>query len=103
MSNTDHDTRMLNALRKVRFGSFNQRQRFVDDLLTNGVATERQRWWLTKLVYMHREQVMDKNAVVHASQWLDENKQPQGPEPAMAAEPAPPSPAPPAAEQPTLF
>lgn len=102
---TPHDRRMLDALRGVRFGHFNQRKHFVVQLTTEGVKSERQRWWLTKLVHMHREQVIDKSAVVLAAQWLehhpDGDQYPADPEP-VAPEPPPAAQAP-APEQTSLF
>lgn len=105
MSDTTHDARMLDALRGVRFGHFNQRQRFVQQVQAEGVKSERQRWWLTKLVHMHREQVMDKSAVVAAARWLEQHPDRTALE--RMSEPQEAAPAPPATtalpDQPTLF
>ena len=100
-----HDSRMLAALRGVRFGHFNQRKSFVAQVSAQGVQTDRQRWWLTKLVHMHRDQVMDKSAVVVAAQWLEQH--PEGDQYPHETEAQEPEPAPqakaPAPEQPKLF
>lgn len=61
---------MLAVLEKVRFGRWNQGGRFLADLVANGVRTDRQRWWLCKLVQRHRKQHNNRDALEQAEAWL---------------------------------
>lgn len=72
-----HDAAMLEALKDVHFGSFNQNDQFYKDLRTNGVKTDRQRWWLTTLVVRHRKQLKPQfhGTLARAQRWLTEHKQ----------------------------
>jgi hypothetical protein len=70
---TTHDRIMLDALAKVSFGHFNQRKNFLASVKADGVKSDKQRWWLTKLVVMHRKQVTNTAALVTADKWLREN------------------------------
>lgn len=100
---TTHDTIMLDALRHVNFGHFNNGQGFVTNVKLSSVRTDRQRWWLTTLVVRHRKQIPNRAAVATAEAWLKANPEPQ--QPAKEAAPtAPPQPqGATEAEQPTLF
>lgn len=102
---TAHDRIMIDALAKVSFGRFNQKQRFYAEVCSNGVKTERQRWYLTKLVQLHRRQVTNQSALQLADRWLKENAHLEPPirsdAPATAPAAAPIAPAP--ALDPTLF
>lgn len=61
---------MLAVLETVRFGHWNQAKHFVADLKVNGVSTDRQRWWLCKLVHRHRKQHNNSDVLAMAEAWL---------------------------------
>lgn len=63
------------ALRGVRYGSFNDRAIYVDHCRSLGVTTDRQRWWLAKIVVMYRKQVRSDYAVATAQAFLDAHPQ----------------------------
>lgn len=71
-----HDRTMLAALQDVSFGRFNQKSQFVQNIETNGVRTHQQRWWLTKLVIMHRKQHGHHLALDMAETWMTDNGYP---------------------------
>jgi hypothetical protein len=65
------DATWLHVIAEVRLGSFSSRKRFRESIMSNGVCTERQRWWLAKLVVMHRKQIRSDFAVASAQAYLD--------------------------------
>lgn len=65
------DATWLHAIADVRLGAFSSRKRFRESIMTKGVRTERQRWWLAKLVAMHRKQIRSDFAVASAQAFLD--------------------------------
>lgn len=92
------DSTWLHVLADVRLGSFSSRKRFRETLLATGVRTERQRWWLAKLVVMHRKQIRSDYAVATAQAYLDAHPEqdlraahtPKKEKPAPAPKPEPP-------------
>lgn len=91
------DAAWMHVIADVRLGSFSSRKRFRESIMTKGVRTERQRWWLAKLVVMHRKQIQSDFAVASAQAYLDTHpEEDQYPKKAKAAKPvAPPTPEPP--------
>lgn len=65
------DATWLHVIADVRLGSFSSRKRFRESVMKGGVRTERQRWWLAKLVVMHRKQIASDYAVATAQAYLD--------------------------------
>ena len=91
------DATWLHVIADVRLGAFSSRKRFRESVMTGGVRTERQRWWLAKLVVMHRKQIRSDYAVATAQAYLDAHpegdtwpKRPKKEKPVAAEKPVPP-------------
>lgn len=83
------DAAWLHVIADVRLGAFSSRKRFRESIMTKGVPTERQRWWLAKLVVMHRKQIRSDFAVASAQAYLDTHPE-LDQYPKRAAKPVPP-------------
>lgn len=97
---TDQEKTMTEALRGVNFGMVMGRECFVAQVRHQGIQTDRQRWWLYKLVHMYRKQVKSDYAVAVAEQWLAEHPEATHPQ---KPKPEPPPPPPPVEKGPDLF
>lgn len=61
-----HEKSMDEALRGVNFGMVKGRECLVAHARNMATKTERQRWWLYRLVHMYRKQVKSDYAVAVA-------------------------------------
>lgn len=87
------DAAWLHVVADVRLASFSSRKRFRESIMTKGVRTVRQRWWLAKLVVMHRKQIQSDYAVATAQAYLDTHPEQDlraANVPKKTAKPAPP-------------
>lgn len=90
------DKTWVNAMEGVCIGRVSSRKRFMEKMHAQGPNTDRERWWLAKLVVMYRRQVRSDFAVATAQAYVAAHpEQDLRHKPARALAPEKPAPQPP--------